>query len=215
MQVQFDLRQSGDLTKRSLSSVKISRGVRGPRSPPAATGNSAPAPAPVPPPDAPRRWRPHRQRPLPHAPAPRPQPTTGTRSRVCSVPRQVGSLPWSAVKIARSPGRSAPGTAAAGRRTIPARGHSRRCRAGGHRACRTRQSSQRSRNRAPPRPQPHQMFEKVSIAFALPQLADAAHRKDVADLADGMGRPPRPRHPGPEAWARAARWHSRAVRGAA
>ena len=43
------------------------------------------------------RWR--------AAARPGPAARTGTRSRVWSVPRQVGSLPWSAVRIRRSPGR--------------------------------------------------------------------------------------------------------------
>ena len=40
-----------------------------------------------------------------------------------------------------------------------------------------------------------QMIEKVSIAFALRQRADALQRKNIANLADGMGCPPSARHP--------------------
>jgi hypothetical protein len=68
-----------------------------------------------------RTMAPHRARANP--PRAARAPSTGTRSRVCSVPRQVGSLPWSAVKIARSPGASrARRTGAGPHRTIPAPG---------------------------------------------------------------------------------------------
>ena len=93
------------------------------------------------------------RRPIAPPPRPGPKPRIGTCSRVWSVPRQVGSLPWSAVMIARSPGlqRRARSRAGGGRRPR-APPHSRAHRGGGRTSLSKSTKLAKTRSPSPARP---------------------------------------------------------------
>ena len=122
---------------------------------------------------------------------PGPKASTGTRSRVWSVPFQVGSLPWSAVMTRRSPGRSA--ARSSGRRASKAssaRGVAGHVAAVAVKRVEVDEVGEDEVAVAGGVDRRERGVDERHVVRAFGESGDAAVGEDVADLADACVRPP-------------------------
>ena len=127
-------------------------------------------------------------RPALRAATPGPVARTGTRSRVWSVPRQVGSLPWSAVRIRRSPGRRrASSSGSAGVEGLERAGVARDVAGVAPERVEVDVVGEDEVAVAGRVDGGERGVEERHVVLALGERRDAAVGEDVADLADGVG----------------------------